>query len=538
MTPEPNAQSSIASRRRLWALTAVATCGAGAAIGLLALKSPLLAAGAVVFGLFALASLRWPDLATFSVIFILFSNVAVVATRFHGVPKAVAAAFPLLLSVPLLRDLVQRRQRLIVAPAVPFLLCLVGVQLLGLIFARDLEVTRSAVIELLSEGLLIVLLITNAVRTPRTLRLAVWALLAAGFVSSIVPCYQQVTGSADRIYGGFGQTSETGLGEEELAQMNKVRHVRLAGTVGEQNRFSQNMLMLLPLGFFMLLGERSRRLRLLASVLTGVIGIGFLLAFSRGGAVAFFLVVAAMVAMRLVPVRHLVVVGLLALLALAALPRYWERLQSLGDVPSLLSEGGVRSNEIDSSTKRRVTEMLAAGMVFIDHPVIGVGPGMFKYYSQEYGNKLGIRKLTERRKAHSLYLELAAEGGTLGLLSFAGMVLVTLYGLIATRRRLSARRPGAEPGGETRPQEQERLELAGLVTGLLLALLAYLASALFLHLAYIRFFYLMLALAGAAGGIARAYLSSSGSATDPRRCLLPDPLDPLSRQGAAHGRPA
>ena len=75
----------------------------------------------------------------------------------------------------------------------------------------------------------------------------------------------------------------------------------------------------------------------------------------------------------------------------------------------------------------------------------------------------------------------------------------TLYGLVVARRRLL--RP---PPGELPPEERERLQSAYLVTGFLLALVAYLATGVFLHLAYIRFFYLMLALAGAAAGIASA----------------------------------
>jgi hypothetical protein len=34
--------------------------------------------------------------------------------------------------------------------------------------------------------------------------------------------------------------------------------------------------------------------------------------------------------------------------------------------------------------------MGAAGLVFVDHPVIGVGPGMFKYYSWDYAELIGL----------------------------------------------------------------------------------------------------------------------------------------------------
>ena len=477
--------------------------GAGATAAFLALFSPALALVAVILVLLALVAVRWPDIATFAVIFILFSNIAVVASRFHGVPRIVASAFPLLLAAPLIRDLVLRRQRLVVTPALPLLLLLLVVQILGMMFSRDLEVTKSAVTEFVFEGLLLYFLITNAVRTPRALRLVIRALLLAGFVSAVVPCYQQLTGSFGSNFGGFGQTSETGFRTGEVSSRGEVRQIRLAGPIGEQNRYAQNMLMLLPIGLFLFLSERSKRWRLLALLFTAVTGSGFLLAFSRGGAVAFLILLATMVLMRIFRARQVLIVGLVASLGLVAVPQYLARMKTLGNISVVLLEAGPKAADLDSAARRRIAEMIAAAMVFADNPVIGVGPGMFKYYSQEYGNRLGIRKITETRRAHSLYLEVAAEGGALGLISFFGLILVTMYGLILARTRLLHGPPGAMPEAE-----RERLELSNTVTGFLLALIAYLACGLFLHLAYIRFFYAMLALAGAASGVAMSRVGS------------------------------
>lgn len=484
---------------RTWSAVAL---GAGAICGLLAVQSPALGLAAALLALVGLWVLRAPDLAVFVVVLLLYSNFAVVASRFHGVPMAAASAFPLLLAVPLLRDLLLRREGLALTPAFPFLLFFLAVQVLGTAFSKRPEVAKSTVVEFLLEGLLIYFLVVNAVRTPRALRLAVWALLCAGFVSSIVPCYQQLTGAFGSDFGGFGQTSEGGF--RVAPGEGDHRQLRLAGPIGEQNRYAQNMLMLLPLGLFLSRGERSKPMRLLAWLLTGVSGMGFLLAFSRGGAVALGLVLATMVAMRLLKGRHLALILLGGALCLAALPQYWTRMKTIADLPALLDEG--ESATVDSSFKGRTTEMIAAAMVFADHPLIGVGPGTFKHYSQQYGNPLGIRQLTEARRAHSLFLEVAAEEGALGLFSFLGAALVTLHGLIVARRRLLGGIPGQTPA-----QEEERRQTACWVTGIFLALIAYFASALFLHLAYIRFFYLVLALGGAATMVA---LRRSGPSPD------------------------
>src|SRR5688572_8929745 len=53
----------------------------------------------------------WPELATVVCIFLLYTNIPVIAGK-HGVPVAVAQAFIGLLGLPLLQLLIVRRQRL------------------------------------------------------------------------------------------------------------------------------------------------------------------------------------------------------------------------------------------------------------------------------------------------------------------------------------------------------------------------------------------------------------------------------------------
>lgn len=470
------------------ALVAICAVGVALVTTLLVLNGPAVGLVAVAALLIVFCVIKSPDMAVFVVVFILYSNIAAVASRFHGVPQAVAALFILLLAVPFVRDAVVRRQGLVLTHALPLIVSLLVVQVLGALFSENIEVTRAAIMEFVAEGLLVYFLITNVVRTPRVLRLAVWALLLAGFVTTLVPIYQQLSGSFQHQYGGFGQLSETAFRTGEVTSSGEGRQFRIAATIGEQNRYAQNMLMLLPLGFLLCLGTRSKKWRLLALGLTGFAAVGFLLAFSRGGAVAFVLVTGVMVLMRVFAWRHALVCGLALMLAFVALPQYWARLTTLSDVSTIFS-GTISTDEnVDSALKGRVTEMVAAALVFADHPVVGVGPRMFKFYSQEYGNELGIRQLKEARKAHSLYLEIAAENGALGIVCFFGMVAVTLGGTLRARRRWL---------------DMGDVEMANISLGLFFALMAYLASALFLHLSYIRFFYLVLALAGSAAWIAR-----------------------------------
>ncbi len=477
--PRPVAKTIIIS-----AVAAMVFCG------LFALSEPVLAVSAAVATIVGLVVLAAPDLATYLAVFIVYSNVAVVAVRFHGAPKIIGSAVVLLLAVPIIHALVFRRQRLVIHPVLLLLLLWLAVQVLGMLFTKYLEPAKATVLELSLEGVLIYFLITNAVRTPKALRGATWALLLGGFVMAAVPIYQQFTQTFDNDFGGFGQMNEIGFRTGEVTSQGETRQRRLSGPIGAQNRFAQNLLMLIPVGLILFRSERSSAHKLVALTLTASAGLGCILAFSRGAAVAFVLLVAVMVGMRLVSRRTLALLALGAVLVTVAMPQYMARLATLQSIPKFLMRD--QSVEVDGAVKGRLTEMLAAAHVFLDHPLIGAGPGTFQYHSLQYGNRLGIRKLEGSRQAHCLYLEIAAESGILGLACFASVVFVTLHGLYRARMRWAAERP----------------ELANMATAYLLAVVAYLATALFLHMSYVRFFYLILGLAGAATCVAGVHTTA------------------------------
>jgi putative inorganic carbon (hco3(-)) transporter len=459
--------------------------------GLLAAQEPWLAIGVILVAVVAVGlavTSNAADLATLVVIFILYSNLAVVAVRFHGLPYLLGAAFPALLLIPLARYLLLQRQKLIITPVLPLLGLFLVVQLLGAIFARDVREATANVVTFVLEGALIYFLITNVVRTPETLRRAVWVLLVAGLLLGGVPLYQQLTDTFDREYGGYGQlgTGSFRTGEETIE--GEIRQPRAAGAIGEQNRYAQIMLMLLPLALFRFWGERSLPLRLAALVAAAVIAAGVTLAFSRGAAVGFVLMLLIMVFLGNIKAHQVAAFFIAALLLLLVLPQYSTRLLSIPNAISLFTESdGSEEEQPDGAIRGRATVMLAAALVFADHPVLGVGPGMFRHYSREYGNPLGLRYLEGDREAHSLYLGLAADHGSLGLLVFLAILYVTLRDLNRARLRWAQRQP----------------ELANLATGFFLALIAYMTTGIFLHLAYVRYFWLILGLATAAAHIAR-----------------------------------
>jgi len=274
--------------------------------------------------------------------------------------------------------------------------------------------------------------------------------------------------------------------------------------------FVPNLLMLVPLGFFRMWSERSRFWQVMAVIATICAIGGVTMTFSRGAAVGFALVIVIMTFMRYIKIWQLGIIVLAISILFTLVPEYSHRLLSLQGATSLFATEGTGAGEeqADGSMRSRLTEGLAAILVFVDHPLVGVGPGMFRYYYQEYASYVGIRVLTADRQAHSLFPGLMAENGGLGLLFFCLILFVTLRDLHRVRKRWVKKDP----------------DLANMATGFFLAVITYLTTGIFLHFAFIRYFWLIMALASAAAYVAKqeelkeAQLQAEASEAD---ALLP-----------------
>jgi hypothetical protein len=438
-----------------------------------------------------IAVLLWPELLTLLVFFVMSSNAAAIAVQFHGIPFIIGASAPLLLLVPLANYVSLRRQKLIFHELMIWVLLFHLVQLFGTIFARNVDAAMGSLLEHLVEGIVFYFLIINAVRTPTVLRLVLWVLLLSGAFLGALGFAQVMTGNYTNDYWGFAQISNAAFKTGEETLQGQVEQPRLAGSIGEQNRHAQVMLMLVPLGIFLFMSERSYLLRILLAGMTGLTAIGVATTFSRGAALGFALVLLVMVFLRYITIFQLlaVAVGLVLLISLA-LPQYVTRLGSLQGLVGLVAEDSSSTESgPDGSLKNRSVEMLAAALVFVDHPVVGVGPNMFRYYFKEYTLAAGeTTRGAEARMAHNLYLSIAADHGVLGLLTYLGGIGFTLRGLAQARRRLQEQNPA----------------LAAMATGFILAIVTCLATGIGLHFGYARFYWLIMALACATIQIARA----------------------------------
>ncbi len=506
--------------RDAWILLPFAIGGFG--ILFLLYQNAMLAVGAlVIMGVLALM-LRWPDIGTLVALFAIYSNVGVLAMRSQGAIQATAgsadqnpriaivlAAIALLLFVPLVHQLLIRKEQFIFDRGFVLMVVFFGALLVSSLFARDGRLAGARVAGYLVEGLGPYFLLTNVVRDLSTLKRATWALLLAGSLMGGLTVYQRATHTEDRIYGGMAQMGTdvtlTASGQERSLRPSGLTErggaqgqLRAAGPIGETNRYAQILLVLLPLAVLMIRTGSSGTLRALGLAAGGFILGGLLLTFSRGAMLTGVVLLAMMACMRLLKLRHVLasVLGVSVLVAAFA-PAVIARMATLEHLNSLLFRTGYTYRAPDSSAVRRYVLNATTWHVFLDHPIFGVGPGHFaEYYSVPYANRVGLIATTKKYMGHNLYLETLAETGIIGLACLLAIFFVIMHGLWRERRHWLQNHP----------------ELANAATAFFLCLCAYAISAVFEHLSYQRYFWLLVALSSAAARIIHSQREAQGMA--------------------------
>ena len=445
------------------------------AVALLVTVGPLVTLAAALATGAVMAMVWRADVATIVFAFLFYANVLVVASQFHGVPRPLASAVGLLLLLPIIRSVVIERAAIVITPALGFMFAFLISMMLSTAASPSPGLSVPLIGAFLFEGIVLYFLISNvANEVPRVRRIVTVLVIAATFMAAL-SIFQELTRTYDNDFAGFAQVSEGGFDVGEGS--DEVLRQRLAGPIGEQNRYAQVLLMVVPLAYFSGRLAVDRRRRLLWNLSAAVIAGGVFLTFSRGAAVAAFAVLFLMVLHRVISITRLVAILLAGTLLMTAVaPDYLLRIASLGTVADATDSEA----DVDGAIRGRTAEALAAVNVFVEHPVVGVGPDrFFREFSQIEANKLGIKRLDSNRRSHNLYLELAADQGLVGLVAFGLIMGATLLQLAAARRRWADRDP----------------ERAALASALMFALYSYLITAFFLQLSYQRYLWAMVALA-------------------------------------------
>ncbi|MDD2922474.1 MAG: O-antigen ligase family protein [Anaerolineales bacterium] len=348
--------------------------------------------------------------------------------------------------------------------------CMVG--LISVLYAVDPAVAYYIEVELLKSGI-IALIIAVVLRNEKSFHLAIWVLLAVGIFLGTLSIFQFVTGTYSNDYGGYAVAALQNIAGQS-------DDYRLGGPLQDPNYYAQLMLVLVPLALDRLWNEKQSILRVLAAWAFIACTFTVLLTYSRGGFLSMMAVVIAMLAVfHRGQLRYLLVVLIVGLFLVNVLPsKFTERISTLTElIPSLSSSnGGVR----DSSIRGRTSEAIVALQMFADYPILGVGLGNYPGLYQKYSQRLGIDARSEVRQAHSLYLEVAAETGLLGLFSFGLLLWVVLKSMWKAQRSLAR-------AGLT--------SVSNMVAAYAFGFLGYLLAAIFIHSAYPRNFWVLAGIA-------------------------------------------
>lgn len=403
-------------------------------------------------------------------VFISYARLSDIFVHYHNAPSIAQPLVVGLLLLVLVRGVMSGiRFQGLMKP-----ICLMGIYvvacLTSLLSARAPEMTFMGIQQLTKDIVFALTLILLMQQDPaKGLTTSLWALMLSGLLMGSVSVFQYLTQSFDTDFGGLAQAAKQHLS-------GTVQSFRISGPIGDPNFFAQILLVCVPLAIDRVMHEKRPLLRVVSSMIFLSVIFSVLFTFSRGALIGL----AGMLAIVLIkhrPSKGVMIAGVsLSLISLLLLPEnYLDRLASLFNAVESSSDAGM-----EDSLRGRISELVSGLLMFVEHPLFGVGLGNYPVEYQDYAQRLGYESRHSERHAHNMFLEWLAETGL-----FGGAALVAL--IKEMLKRLNA--------GYQNHLTEGDLTGASMLAAFRLGLLGYLIASLFLHAAFPRYFWLFAALA-------------------------------------------
>lgn len=472
MLGDPEAMMNISSTRSgipaalLW-LTLV--LGIGIAVGVLAggMTNPLLlfVALAGLLGVYLVfRNIEWGLL---GLAFISYTMISEVLVDTHGLPSISKAILFLLVLILFARWILRGET----PDGAGFALLLVigyGIATsLSLFYAVDVDRATQGLSDYIKDAAVVVIVVLILKRGD-ALRHVTYSVLAGGIFLGAISTFQYLTGTFDNNYWGFGKAAI----EDIVGQLNDYR---IAGPIGDPNFYGQLLLFVVPLAVERVQHERSIFWRLFAACALTLCLLSIAFTFSRGTALGTGIVLLLMIIRnppRPAVIATIIGAGIATMVLL--MPQYLERMYTM--VLTALHIGNDISAIQDTAIEGRLGEMRVALGVFLDHPLLGVGNGNYEHYFQQYSLAFHLPQRGEDRAAHSLYMELAAERGVVGLTAYFVLIWYIVRTIMSSLRELRA---AASP-------------YVDMAAAYGFSLLGYLVTSTFLHDRGARFFWVLM----------------------------------------------
>lgn len=277
------------------------------------------------------------------------------------------------------------------------------IALFSMLFARDIGASMRE-LGSFAKMLLVVVLITHLIRTPRHLR----GLCYAVFIGAVATVVLGVLGIALGLEGA---------GENYIGG---VHIMRFTGAHENPNKAAAHMCSALPLGLFAARTCTSRAARIGFAVGSVILVVAIFATFSRSAIIPLTIILVAVALFELRSRRAFFSIVALVTLGVLLAPRYyWERVMTL--------PGALKTASLDWSVYTRMLALQTAWEMFLNHPVTGVGLGNFMGSS--------AYRLFVRIVVHNTYLEILVGTGIAGLAAFIAILVGGLRHAVAGARR-------------------------------------------------------------------------------------------------------
>jgi O-antigen ligase len=274
----------------------------------------------------------------------------------------------------------------------------------------------------------------------------------------------------------------------------------------DQNDLALQMNVVLPIVIFLAMKER-HLLKKLFYLTSGLIFLAVnIIGFSRGGFVG--LVAVLVFVLLKLPIRRLKAILMILIIVGGTIcfapESYWKEMETLKE--------GTKEATADT----RLFYWKVAIREFVDHPIIGVGPGNFGVWLSDYtreddrlsdGSRITGGTKGWGRVCHSLYFTVLAELGVIGVILYSLMVYWVFkeirLGLARMNRIKVTEHTKHGEGEENQPFDERYEKLRSLGLGIMGGLVGFLVSGAFLSVLFYPQFWLLCSLSTAMGNLTK-----------------------------------